>query len=97
MSFLLPREQWGATAPKQISYFCSVFHPTEPAPPFGPNDYPARQIDAMKAAALPWIKQHLTQLLPKTDGAGGTFDFQSCSTKTPVRVIRNASMRSTSA
>ncbi len=76
MSFLLPREQWGAAAPKQISYFCSVFHPTEPAPPFGPNDYPARQIDAMKAAALPWIKQHLTQLLPKTDGDGGTFDFQ---------------------
>ena len=76
MSFLLPREQWGAMAPKQISYFCSVFHPTEPAPPFGPNDYPARQIDAMKAAALPWINQHLTQLLPKTDGDGGTFDFR---------------------
>ena len=74
MSFLLPRENWGQVAPQQISYFCTVFKPTEPAPPFGPNEYPQRQLAAMKAACLPWIDKRLTQLLPNTEGAGGRFD-----------------------
>ena len=75
MSFLLPRENWGPVAPKQISYFCTVFKPTEAPPPFGRNDYPQRQRDAVKAQALPWVNQRLTQLMPKTEGPGGGFDF----------------------
>lgn len=74
MSFLLPQEDWGKDGPKQISYFCSTFAPTEAAPPYGTNDFPARQLAAMQAAARPWIDRHLTQLLPGTEGAQGRFD-----------------------
>lgn len=75
MSFLLPREQWGAVAPRQISYFCTVFNPTEKAPPFGASDFPQRQLQAVKAQALPWVHRRLTQLLPATEGELGRFDF----------------------
>jgi len=75
MSFLLPRENWGPVAPMQISYFCSVFKPTEPAPPFGPNDFPERQLEIAKAGALPWINKRLPQLLTRTEGDHGQFDF----------------------
>ena len=74
MSFLLPRENWGAVAPQQISYFCTVFKPTGPAPPFGPSDYPQRQLAAAKAGAQPWIDKRLTQLMPRTEGDDGRFD-----------------------
>ncbi len=74
MSFLLDREDWGPDGPGQISYLCSVFHPSEPPPPPGPSDYPARQLAVMRDAADAWLNRRFTQLLPHTEGHYGRFD-----------------------
>lgn len=77
MSFLLPRESWGADAPQQISYFCSPYKPTEPPPRPGSDqasDYGRRQLDAVKAGVVPWIDKRLPQILPGTEGRRDRFD-----------------------
>jgi uncharacterized protein with NAD-binding domain and iron-sulfur cluster len=78
MSFLLPREHWGDDGPRQISYFCSPFAPTGPAPTpahgRAASDYAERQLDAVRAGVQPWLDRRLPQILPGTEGARGRFD-----------------------
>ncbi|MBZ9711729.1 NAD(P)-binding protein [Deinococcus multiflagellatus] len=71
MDQLLCREDWPDTpgAPKNVSYFCSVF-PDEGLPPPSDTAFPVHCAEQAKAGALHQVRQQLTALLPAVGPAG---------------------------
>ena len=74
MSQLIVREQWPANAPvKNIAYFCGPA--TGDIPPQSDTGTPARENNAVKAAALAWVQHQVGFLWPTAVTPDGALDW----------------------
>lgn len=66
MTFLLPREDWpGEQAPRYLAYFCGEFPDADPIPPFSDHDFPARELERFRRAAIDWLSRHVGHIWPQ--------------------------------
>ncbi|MBK9176018.1 MAG: NAD(P)-binding protein [Flavobacteriales bacterium] len=72
MSQLIVRESW-PTPVKNVAYFCGTM--TGGIPPKGDTDAPARETEAVKQAALAWLRKNPGYLWPKASTPDGALDW----------------------
>jgi uncharacterized protein with NAD-binding domain and iron-sulfur cluster len=77
MTHLLPEEEWGASEPKSLAYFCNAFPDAAVIPPFTDPAFPRQEHERVFENTRAYAEQHLTHLWPNSadPATPGAFDY----------------------